>query len=111
MRSYWIRRALNPTTGVLIKRLCEYKREAPCEDEDRNWSDVSKSQGMPSNQQKQSRSIKNIFSLRALRNQIANTLISDFGLQNHEIIHFCFKSHSLWYRDNHVATKTSTVGL
>lgn len=52
------------------------------------------------------RSIENIFSLRASRrNQIVNTLISDFGLEPWDNT-FLFKSHGLWYRDNHVATKS-----
>lgn len=42
MRSYWIRKALNPKTGILIRRPYEHTGKASCEDGDRNWSDQVK---------------------------------------------------------------------
>ena len=73
-----------------------------CEDDGRDWGDVSTSQGMPKCAVKPpeaEREAWNRFSFIDIRkNQLCQHLISHFYLQNCEIINFCyFKPSMLWY--------------
>lgn len=69
-------------------------RRIPSNHKHRDWGDASTSQGMPkiaSNPPGARREAGNVFSLIPLRwaVKLANTLISNFSIQNCEVINFC----------------------
>lgn len=78
------RRALDPMTRVLIRRLCEdterHTGRMPCDDGDRAWSDASTSQGLPriaGNHPKLGEKHEHMLPQSVRKERSADTLISD----------------------------------